>query len=220
MRTLPLLVIALLALASCAERRASAPQASAPEMAETPAAPAPADSTRARSVATDAAKPEAPRLGATAPASAPTSLGLRPATAEQILSMVHGTRSRAVMINVWATWCGPCRAEFPDVMRLYRDYHDRGLELLLVSADFEDESLEAERFLARHGVNFTTYIKTGDDMQFINAMNPKWTGAIPATFIYDGEGRLVYFHEGMGTYEKFEKQVLEVLNEAPKGVRS
>lgn len=137
---------------------------------------------------------------------------LRPATASEILDATRGSGSQAVLVNVWATWCAPCRAEFPDLVRLHRDYRGRGLALVLVSADFEEQLPEARAFLAKSGVDFPSFYKVGDDMQFINTLNPKWTGALPATFIYDSEGRQRYFQEGRGTYKEFEKQVLEVLN--------
>lgn len=136
---------------------------------------------------------------------------VKPATAEEILNAVKEPGSKAVLVNVWATWCAPCREEFPDLMRVYQDYRERGLKLVLVSADFDDQLPEARRFLARNGVNFGSYLKVGDDMQFINTLSPKWTGALPATFIYDGEGRLRYFREGRATLETLQQQVLQVL---------
>jgi thiol-disulfide isomerase/thioredoxin len=147
-----------------------------------------------------------------APARSSGRLELRPATVGEILGAVRGAGSKAVLVNVWASWCAPCRQEFPDLVRLYRDYRGRGLELVLVSTDFEDQLADAKAFLTKNGVDFPTYFKVGDDMEFINTLSPKWTGALPATFIYDGEGRLRYFQEGMGTYEEFEKRVLDVLS--------
>ncbi|HYM81181.1 MAG TPA: TlpA disulfide reductase family protein, partial [Candidatus Limnocylindria bacterium] len=96
--------------------------------------------------------------------------------------------AEVVLVNIWATWCAPCREEFPDLMRLNERYRDRGLRLILVSADFEDQLPLARRFLAKQGVDFPSYLKTGDDMRFINAMDSRWTGALPATLIYDGRG--------------------------------
>jgi thiol-disulfide isomerase/thioredoxin len=142
-------------------------------------------------------------------------LEVKPATAEEILGVVRKTKGQVVLVNVWATWCAPCREEFPDLMRLSRTYRARGLELVLVSADFDDQLPVARRFLADHGVDFPTYLKTGDDMKFIDAFSPRWSGAIPATFIYDGRGRMRYFHEGRATYSLFEQKVLEVLNSSP-----
>ncbi len=133
-----------------------------------------------------------------------------PATAESILALTRGAGSQAVLVSVWATWCPPCREEFPDLVRLHRAYQRRGLRLVLVSADFEPE--DARKFLARQGVDFTTFIKTGDDMRFIDGLDARWTGALPATFVYDRRGELRYFHEGRMAYTDFERQVLAAMS--------
>lgn len=142
-------------------------------------------------------------------------LVVQPADAARIRAEMKKASAQVVLVNVWATWCGPCRAEFPDLVKLERDYRDRGLRVMFVSTDFGDDMTEVRQFLADHRVDYPTWIKTGDDMQFINAMNPKWTGAIPATFIYDGEGKLRVFHEGKQSYSTFEHDVLGILQSQP-----
>jgi thiol-disulfide isomerase/thioredoxin len=143
-----------------------------------------------------------------------TSLSLEPADAGAVLAAVQASPAKTVVMNVWATWCGPCREEFPDLLRLREAYAADGLELMLVSADFEDRLDDAETFLAEQGVDFHTWIKTGDDMQFIDALNPEWGGALPATFVYDSGGRLRAFWEGKASYEQLEQRVLPILEES------
>ena len=140
---------------------------------------------------------------------------VHPVDGPALLAVVRGSKAKAVLVNVWATWCVPCRQEFPDLMQLQRNYRDRGLDVVLVSADFDDQMAEVRKFLASHLVDFRTYIKTGDDMKFIDALTPQWTGALPATFVYDGDGKLRAFHEGKETYATFEKDVLAILKPAP-----
>jgi hypothetical protein len=65
--------------------------------------------------------------------------------------------------------------------------------------------------LAGQGVDFVSYLKTGDDMTFIESLNPRWTGALPATFVYDGAGRQQRFWEGKATFDTMLRHVLEVL---------
>jgi len=134
------------------------------------------------------------------------------ASADRIRNVVRRPGATAVVVNVWATWCTPCRQEFPDLMRLDREYRARGLRLVLVSSDFEDQAHEARRFLARQGVDFASYLKTGNDMEFINGLDPRWTGALPATFVYDGHGTLRNFHEGRTTFAALERQVVAAMN--------
>ena len=156
-------------------------------------------------------------LAATLLAATPTAPPPAPATGEQILDAVRAANNKVVVVNVWATWCIPCREEFPDLLRLRRDYQDRGVMLLLVSGDFAGERGQAAAFLSEQGVDFPTYIKTGDDMQFINTFDPKWSGALPATFIYDGQGRLRHALLGKSSYAQFEAKVLDVLQQPSGG---
>ncbi len=136
---------------------------------------------------------------------------IRPADGAQVLAAVRAAGSRAVLVNVWATWCAPCREEFPDLVRLGRTYKDQGLAMVFVSADWDEQLPEAKKFLAEHGVDVPSYVKTGDDMKFINALSPRWSGALPATFLYDGEGKLVYFRQGKATYALLEGELLKIL---------
>jgi thiol-disulfide isomerase/thioredoxin len=138
---------------------------------------------------------------------------VEPASGEDILRAVRAPGAEAVLVNVWATWCVPCREEFPALVRMHREYGGKGLRLILVSADFGSEMPEVLKFLAEHGVDFRTYIKTGKDMEFIDSLHEDWTGALPATFIFDAGGRLTHFWQEKATYATFEQRVLEVLNE-------
>jgi len=137
---------------------------------------------------------------------------IQDASADMVLAAVREPGARVVVVNVWATWCTPCRQEFPDLMKLNERYQDRGMRLVLVSADFNDQISDARRFLAQQGVEFLTYHKTGDDMQFIDALSPKWTGALPATLVYDSHGVLKHFWEGRATFETMESKMLDVLS--------
>ncbi|HKQ60998.1 MAG TPA: TlpA disulfide reductase family protein [Candidatus Polarisedimenticolaceae bacterium] len=144
------------------------------------------------------------QLAAAAPA-------LRPADAAELLHQVRRSGARAVLLNVWATWCQPCREELPDLLRLRRELGGRGLAVMLVSADFEDEGAAAARFLGSQGVDFPTWLKSGRDAPFIDGLAPAWSGALPASFVFDGTGKLHAFREGKQTYETFRELVLDVL---------
>jgi hypothetical protein len=93
----------------------------------------------------------------------------------------------------------------PDLLRLERDLGGRGLRLLLVSADLD--SAAALAYLAKLGVGGPTYFKVEGDMGFIGALNPDWSGALPATFVYDARGRRVAFWEGRAGYARFAQAV-------------
>jgi thiol-disulfide isomerase/thioredoxin len=140
-----------------------------------------------------------------------------PATAADIQQAVREPGAKVVLLNMWATWCGPCREEFPDLVKLAKDYRDRGLRVVFVSWD-DDEAM-ARQFLAEQGVDFPSYIKVSSesDPNFINAIEPRWTGAFPATMIFDARGKVQNFWEGKASYAQLEQRVLEVLNQQTHG---
>src|SRR5690242_11297622 len=134
-----------------------------------------------------------------------------PATAMEINALAAAPGARATLVNVWATWCAPCREEFPALLRVARENRANGLRLVLVSADFDDQLAAIRRFLVQQGVHDTTYLKSGDDMSFINGLGREWTGALPATFVYDAHGRRVAFWEGIGTEQRFRDAIHQAL---------
>ena len=101
-------------------------------------------------------------------------------------------KGKVVLVDFWATWCDPCRAELPQLLKLERKWHDRGLVLVTVSADSTDQEQAVLQFLERSRVRFPAFIKqVKDDEAFINAVDKKWSGALPALFLYDRSGRRV-----------------------------
>jgi thiol-disulfide isomerase/thioredoxin len=162
------------------------------------------------------AAPAPPAPGAAAPPAAALP-ELRPLTARELRTAIVAPGARAVLVNVWATWCLPCRKEFPDLLRAAGEYRASGVRLVLVSADFDDNAQGAREFLAGHGVDFPSYLKTGADMEFIDSLSPKWSGALPATFLYDGAGTLRDYWEGEATYDTFAARIRAVVEAAPAG---
>lgn len=134
-----------------------------------------------------------------------------PATGAEVRRLAQQSNGRAVLVNVWATWCVPCREEFPRILELSRKYAHRGLRVIFVSGDFEHARSEVVRFLAEQGVDFPTYLKTGNDMAFIHALEPRWSGALPATIIYDAAGAVRHFWEGEASVDTFEERIRDVL---------
>lgn len=148
--------------------------------------------------------------GAPPPAPAAAAPELVPIAPEQIRDALSARRGKVVLLNVWASWCLPCKEEFPDLMRVYRELAPRGLELVLVSADFAEQQDAARRFLGSQGVDFPTYLRTGSDEALIDAVDPAWTGALPATLVLGRDGQKKAFWQGTAAYEQF-KQAVEPL---------
>jgi thiol-disulfide isomerase/thioredoxin len=144
---------------------------------------------------------------------------IQPATIEQLQQAVRAGGARLVLLNVWATWCVPCREEFPDLMRIRREYRERGRRLVLVSADIDSQIPAAKRFLAGQGVDFLTYLKQGADMPFIDSLDARWSGALPVTLLYDQTGKQLWFHEGRTTYDSLKTRIEGALTVPSKPAR-
>lgn len=139
-------------------------------------------------------------------------VNLQPVSSNDLLAHIDTSGAKATLVNVWATWCQPCREEFPDLIRIHDEMKEFGVDVVLVSADFPEQSQAAKAFLAKYGVDFQTYLKDEKDMEFINSLNPEWSGALPATFIYDRQGNLRTFWQGKAEFERFKTALTDVLN--------
>lgn len=139
---------------------------------------------------------------------------LEPVTIADLKGQLEDRVGSVVLVNVWATWCVPCREEFPDLLRLRRDFGSRGFDLVLVSADFESQLPEAREFLASQGVDFRTFHKRGRDQEFIDGLDTRWSGALPASFLFGTDGTIREFWEGKVTYEQVARRVEPLLSPA------
>jgi thiol-disulfide isomerase/thioredoxin len=111
--------------------------------------------------------------------------------ADRYLAQVAERRGKPLMVTFWATWCEPCRDEYPMVNDLVRQYKPKGLAVFGLNLDDDAEESLALRFMAMNHPVFPNYRKKpGKEEEFINRVNPKWSGALPATFFYTPDGRL------------------------------
>lgn len=133
---------------------------------------------------------------------------LEPIGEARLHEVLRKNKGEVVVVNFWATWCEPCREEFPDLVRLYRTYQKNGLHLVFLSMDEPDQKDKVQQFLKENQVDFVTYIRTeGDFESLVNSIDPNWIGGIPATFIYDRQGKRVKTLVGGHTFETFEKAI-------------
>jgi thiol-disulfide isomerase/thioredoxin len=101
------------------------------------------------------------------------------------------------LINVWATWCGPCVAEFPEFITMNRMYRQRDFEFISISADELAKEAKALQFLQKQQASGRNYIFSGDNKyNLIEAIDPNWQGALPYTLLVEPGGKIVFAREG------------------------
>jgi peroxiredoxin len=114
-------------------------------------------------------------------------------------------RGKVVLLNFWATWCGPCKIEIPWFIELEKENKDRGFAVLGVSMD-EDGWDAIRPFLAALRVNYRTLL--GNDMV---AQQFGGVDALPTTFVIDREGRIASTHVGLASKSDYEEDVEALL---------
>jgi thiol-disulfide isomerase/thioredoxin len=115
---------------------------------------------------------------------------LKPLDEAGYARLVAASKGKVVLVNFWATYCAPCRKEMPQLVALEARWRARGFQLVTISADEPEQAAAARQFLDGLKAPPPAYIKRAtDDDKFINAIDPQWSGALPATFLYDRQGR-------------------------------
>ncbi len=106
--------------------------------------------------------------------------------------------AKPLLVNFWATWCDPCREEFPDLVKIDKDYRGKGLEFVAISLDDVTEiKTGVPEFLNSMKATMPVYLLNENDPgPAITFVDPKWSGALPATILYDRKGEIVYKHFG------------------------
>lgn len=117
-------------------------------------------------------------------------------------------RGEVVLINFWATWCGPCRQEMPQLSRLYAQYRNAGFTLLGINID--DKRDNAEAMAKKLGVHFPTLFDSDKRVARLYDVD-----TMPATLLIDRDGRVRYVHRGYrdGYEQKYQEQIRELLKE-------
>ena len=113
---------------------------------------------------------------------------------EALKALLKREPARPLVMNFWATWCDPCRDEFPDLVKMDKEYRPKGIDFAVVSLDdLADIKTAVPRFLRQMRANMPAYLLNVPDPELaINAVDPQWRGALPATFLYNAQGELVY----------------------------
>src|ERR1700730_13790713 len=121
-------------------------------------------------------------------------------------------RGKPLLVTFWATWCEPCRDEYPRRNELAKQYAPQGLQVVGVSMDDDGDLILMRRFLARYKPVFANYRKkAGSEAAFDHAVLPEWNGALPASFFYREDGRQIGHVLGEGTRDTYEGAIRSLL---------
>jgi peroxiredoxin len=117
--------------------------------------------------------------------------------ANGVTELVKNNSDKLRLINVWATWCGPCAAEFPSFIEINRMYRSRDFEFISISADDLDKKDKVLQFLKKQQASNTNYLFNNDDKyKLINALDSSWKGELPYTILVEPGGKIVYKNNG------------------------
>src|SRR5438876_121565 len=142
--------------------------------------------------------------GAVAPATAAPDFTLRTMGGPNL--RLQEQRGRVVLINFWATWCGPCRQEMPHLNRLYEKYRASGFVLLGVNVD--DDAANAVALATKLGIAFPVLLDTNKGVSKLYDLS-----TMPSTVLIDRDGKVRYVHRGYltGYEDAYDRQIRELL---------
>jgi thiol-disulfide isomerase/thioredoxin len=122
-------------------------------------------------------------------------VGVERVDADGLKELRRNGSGKLRLISFWATWCGPCIVEFPELVTLNRMYRHRAFELVTVSMNYPDEEKEVVNFLKKQQASCRNLLfGEPDKYKLMEAFDPKWSGAVPYTLLLSPDGEVLYSH--------------------------
>ena len=122
---------------------------------------------------------------------------LEPITLEGVAELAKNDSDDLLLVNLWATWCGPCVSELPELVTMHRMYRGRDFRLVTISLDEPDQRDKALEVLNQHHVSGTNFLLHADNRDaFAEALDPSWPGPVPYTLLIAPGGKVIYRHVG------------------------
>jgi thiol-disulfide isomerase/thioredoxin len=132
--------------------------------------------------------------------------------------LVEEYRGKPLLVTFWATWCEPCRDEYPMLNELAKEYGPKGLHVVGVNLNDDGDLILMRRFIARYNPVFPNFRKKkGGESDFTRAVLPGWNGAIPASVFYAKDGRQIGHLVGENNRDTYEAAIRMVLSSGDGG---
>lgn len=141
-----------------------------------------------------------------------------PIDTEAFKGLITQQREHPLLINFWATYCDPCREEFPDLVKIDRDYRPHALEFVTISLDdVADIKTEVPKFLDAMKATMPAYLlDVSDPEPVIDLVDRRWQGSLPATFLFNEKGEVVYRHIGRIKTEELRAAIEKAIKKGEK----
>jgi thiol-disulfide isomerase/thioredoxin len=129
-----------------------------------------------------------------------------------LAALRKGEGSKVRLVNVWATWCGPCVTEFPDLIEINRMYRNREFEFVTVAANYPDEQPEVLKFLTKQQAsNRNLLLASKDKTALIESFDKEWRGALPYTVLLSAKGEVLWRQEGAVDPLELKREILKAI---------
>ena len=121
-------------------------------------------------------------------------------------------KGKPLLINFWATWCEPCRDEFPQLVKIDEEYKGK-IDFITISLDFEEElTTGVPKFLTAMKASMPTFVLiTPDETAAISMVSKDWSGALPLTILFKSDGSVGYLRQGIVRHDILQKEINKLL---------
>ena len=120
-------------------------------------------------------------------------VSVEPVDSRGVRALLANDSGKLRLVNVWATWCGPCVVEFPELVAINRMYRNRKFEQISISADSPTKAADVLAFLKKQQASFKNFqFSATDKYALIEAVDPQWPGSIPYTLLIEPGGKIIF----------------------------
>jgi thiol-disulfide isomerase/thioredoxin len=132
----------------------------------------------------------------------------------RIKQLLKPAGGKPLLVNFWATWCSPCREEFPDLVKIDAEFKGK-IDFFTVSLDFIEEiNTGVPKFLSQMKAEMPTYLLTSaDENTLISSIAKDWSGGLPFTILYNEKGEITYLRQGKVKHETLKSEIEKTLGE-------